>query len=138
MLSDSFEQRLRAIKEAENEDSLHRVHDIGFPRAESRARRQDKAKELREARKRMKADEALERASRLQQLEVDPVECEMEDAAVGGGEGEDVDVARNCAKHFGVFNDLYGEVWTLETGRTFRHPYCEEYVYNPDNDYHIK
>jgi len=104
----SFEQRLRAIKEAENEDSVHRVHDIGFPRAESRARRQDKAKELREARKRMKADEALERASRLQQLEVDPVECEMEDAAVGGGEGEDVDVARNCAKHFGVFNDLYG------------------------------
>ena len=52
----------------------------------------------------------------LQQLEVDPVECEMEDAAVGGGEGEDVDVARNCAKHFGVFNDLYGKGWTMEMG----------------------
>ena len=56
----------------------------------------------------MKSDEALERASRLQQLEVDPIECEMEDVAVGGGEGEDVDVARNCASHYGVFNDLYG------------------------------
>lgn len=56
----------------------------------------------------MKGDETLERMSRLRQLEVDPVECEMEEAAVGGGEGEDVDVARTCASHYGVFNDLFG------------------------------
>jgi len=104
----SFEQRMRAIKEAENDPSIHSVHDIGFPRPDTRARRQERAKELREARKRMKSDEALERASRLHQLEVDPIECELEEAVVGGGEGEDVDVARNCAQHYGVFNDLYG------------------------------
>lgn len=105
----SFEQRLRAIEESENDGNLHRVHDIGFQREDSsRARRQERAKELREARKRMKGDETLERMSRLRQLEVDPVECEMEEAAAGGGEGEDVDVARTCASHYGVFNDLFG------------------------------
>ena len=102
----SFEQRLRAIKEAENDESLHRVHDVGFPRVEARARRVEKAKELREARKRMKADAEMERASRLRQLELDPVECEMEDVA--SGEGEDFDVAKNAARHYGVFCDLYG------------------------------
>ena len=102
----SFEQRLRAIQQAENDESLHRVHDVGFPRVEARARRVEKAKELREARKRMKADAEMERASRLRQLEVDPVECEMEDVA--SGEGEDFDVAKNAARHYGVFRDLYG------------------------------
>jgi len=103
----NFEQRMRAIREAENDQSLHRVHDIGFPRLDdTRARRVERATELREARKRMKADVEMERASRLRQLEVDPVECELEDAR--SGDGEDLDVAKNCALHYGVFRDLFG------------------------------
>ena len=103
----TFEQRLRAIREAENDQSLHRVHDIGFPRVDdTRARRVERATELREARKRMKADVELERAARLRQLEVDPVECELEDAR--SGDGEDYDVAKNCALRYGVFRDLFG------------------------------
>ena len=72
----SYEQRLRAIQAAEQDETLHRVHDIGFPRVDARARRVERAKELREARKQMKADAELERASRLRTLEVDALECE--------------------------------------------------------------
>ena len=85
---------------------MHRIHDIGFPRVDARARRVERSKELREARKRMRADAEMERKSRLRQLEVDPIECELDD--VTSGEGEDFDVAKSGAKHYGVFRDLYG------------------------------
>jgi len=54
----------------------------------------------------MGADAELERASRLRTLEVDALECEVDD--IGSGEGEDMDVAKQCGLHYGVFRDLYG------------------------------
>lgn len=100
----SFSQRLRAVQAVD--EQLEEVHDVGLPRVETRQQRMQRSKEIRESRKKMKADSSMERASRLQTLDFDPFELEQEDVKADGG--EDVSVARSCAEHYGVFEDLFG------------------------------